>query len=357
MSRRKRNNGKSVEQPETPWIRRHGWKVLGGSGLGAAIAVLLALFLTTGSLPFFPGASQPPDLDFGTTGGKPLVFEPVWNPCTQDWRPTYGLDCDLQQRVFGSLPPIPKDLSDIAQQVFFNEFSLERLMAQYPDTQGSQYWLQPEFWPSWNETRLQQVLWPPVPQWTVFGFKFYTVGKGITLGRDTLDLGTAVMQAPLRAAWGEDLWQGFHIYPVYPSVAVKQDGMPMLDRMEGGNPITQDPNAVPFRVTIETLSDPLYLDMLRRGEISEERREGGQFIVLPPNYLGFPTDWIRMISLRITFTTNNPPPGIWFFALHTANPSAEVDSEYSFQYGLFYESAGDWPVTSIAPLFQGFVVV
>ncbi len=133
----------------------------------------------------------------------------------------------------------------------------------------------------------------------------------------------------------------------------------MLDgaAAEGGQPIVQDPDAVPFRVTIETPSDPMYLEMLQNGVAADDRREGGQFVVLPPNHPGFPADWARMLTLRITFTSPNPQRGVWFFALYTDNPSGEVDEEYSFQYGLFYESAGRWPVSPVAPLFQGFVVV
>lgn len=357
MARQKRKKDARAREPaESPWYR-HRWRIGGGAGIGGALAILVALLLLPGTSPiFFPDASQPPDFDFGEGQGAPLVYVPRWNPCLEDWRPDYGLACERQQRVFGHLPNAPRDLSDRAEQVYLNEVSLERLMRASP-TGAIEYWSQPEFWPAWNMDRLNQTLWPPVPQWTVFGFKFYTVAKGLTVGQDALDLGYAEMRILLRPAWGEDLWQGFHLYPVYPTSAMKQDGTPMLDRPDGGQPITQVPDDVPFRVTIESPSNPMYVQMLRDGIAADDRRDGGQFLVLPPTYPGFPVDWARMLTLRITFTSPDPQPGVWFFALYTANPSAAVDEEYSFHYGLFYESAGEWPVSPIAPLFQGFVVV
>ncbi len=357
MSRRERKPKAEAKPVPSPW-RRHRWKI-GGAGIGGALAVLVVLLLLPGTSPiFFPDASKPPDFDFGEGQGAPLVYEPEWNACLEDWRPDYGLDCDRQRQVFGLLPKAPRDLSDRAEQVWFNEVSLERLIRESPGTQAAEYWTQPEFWPAWDEQRLQQVLWPPQPQWTVFGFKFYTVAKGVTIGQDALGLGYAEMRILLRPAWGEDLWQGFHLYPAYPAMAMKQDGTPMLDRLEaeGGQPIVQVPEDVPFRVTIETPSDDFYREMLRTGT-EDDRREGGQFLLLSPTYASFVPDWARMLTLRITFTSPVPQPGVWFFALHTANPSAEVDEEYSFQYGLYYESAGEWPVSPIAPLFQGFVVI
>lgn len=367
--RRERKQAKRADKPvESRW-HRHRWKVGGGVG-GAIAAVVMVLLLLPGISPLFlPESSEPPPFDFGSGEGAPLIYEPEWNACLEDWRPNYGLDCDQQRQVFGLLPKAPRDLSDRAEQTFFNEISLERLIRESPGTQAAEYWMQPEFWPAWNESRLRQVLWPPEPQWTVFGYKFYTVGKGLTIGQDALSLGYAEMRILLRPHWGADLWQGFHLYPAYPAMAMKQNGKPMclVDevRNEEGDlvcpsreqEIRQDPDEVPFRVTIETPSDSLYLGMLRNGVADDDRREGGQFYVLPPNHPSFLADWARMLTLRITFTLPDPQPGVWFFALYTDDPSAEVDEEYSFHYGLYYESAGRWPVSPIAPLFQGFVVV
>ncbi len=50
-------------------------------------------------------------------------------------------------------------------------------------------------------------------------------------------------------------------------------------------------------------------------------------------------------------------PGLWFFALYTANAGWEVNEHYYLRYGNFYVPSGEWLVGTLTPLYQGFIVV
>ncbi len=175
--------------------------------------------------------------------------------------------------------------------------------------------------------------------------------------------------------WGIDTWQGFHLFPTYPDVALKNDGTPMcLDDVPECPPdriIRQDPSQVPFRVSITNPSDSLYMDLIENGRwrydaegnryhitYEEERRPGGQFFVMPNVHPRIQPSWARMLVLRIEFTLPSwqLPSGTFFFALQTDNPSWEVSEEYRLENSL-YLNVGRTMATTAAPLFIGLVVI
>ncbi len=355
------------------WNRRNGTAV--AAATVAATAVLLLYFLTPLPSVFLPppDSGDAPDVDFfgdvTITGGL-LLYEPVWNPCTEDYRPDYGLECAEQRTIFGDLPKFPADTLDVAKLYLDGVVNAHRLIQEHPGTRASQYWMQPEFYNGWNQSFLNIQRQPPRPIWTPFGYNFYPWGSGLTVGRNSPESqqGFVDMLVFFRAGWGTDTWQGFHMFPAYPEVARKQDGTPMCFVEEirnatgvlacpEGQEIRQDPTEVPFTVSIQNPSDRLYTQLVAGGIVPEERLEGGQFFVMPPSHPSFTQEWVRLLTLRITFTETELTPGFYFLTLLMRNASPEVNQEYFIDFGNFYQPSGSWPVTSLTPLFQGFVVI
>jgi hypothetical protein len=328
---------------------------------GLIVAVILVLSVLFGNVsipnPFIePG--EPPDLDFygNATLQGPLLFDPVWNECTEDYRPVYEqFTCEEIRETFGLLPPVPPDLSDVAKLFYDGVITLQTIEMDF----GERYWMQPEFYAGWSNKSLVIQRQPQKPYWTPFGYSFYFSGAGVSIGRNSPEAksGTVTMNTLLRTGWGTDTWQGFHLYPAYPEVAFKQDGTPITDA--SGNALVQDPTRVPFRVIIENPSDGLYSQLIEAGVIQDERREGGQFFVLPPAHPRLTREWTRILQLRIEFTVpvDQLQQGIWFFALYTANGSPQLNEQYAKRIGNFYVPSGEWLVGSLTPLFQGFVVI
>ncbi|NIN68929.1 MAG: hypothetical protein GTO63_30430, partial [Anaerolineae bacterium] len=54
----------------------------------------------------------------------PLLYQPVWNPCMEDYRPDYGLECEEQRLIFSLLPKAPADLPDLAKLYFDGKIGL-----------------------------------------------------------------------------------------------------------------------------------------------------------------------------------------------------------------------------------------
>jgi hypothetical protein len=339
-------------------------KVQAALGILTAISLAFAIILTQTPLSVSPFLKpQEPDMDFlgNVTIRGPILYEPTWNECTEDWRPQYeGYSCEEIRETFGLLPKVPRDLVDVSQAFFYGDIADLRLIQ-------SDAWRQPEFYPGWTNESLGIQREPPVPMWTPFGYGFYPSVKVLQVPRTGIEVqnGFVEMRTLFYTGWGTDAWQGLHIYPVFPDKALKQDGTPVTDA--SGQPVTQEPSEVPFTVSIETASDDYYERLTTVGvqydvdgemvtlRADDERRPGGQFYILEPTHPRFPLNWVRLLTIRIEF--RDLTPGIWFFRFDTANASPDVREAYTLLYGLRYVDAGQFIVSSATPVFQGFVII
>ncbi len=373
----------SKERPESreregrrAFLRTKKGKIAAASALSAIILMTLFFPWPWLSTPIIPIALPPPepgeptlDLLGDVTIQGPLIYDPVWNECTQDWRPRYPRhSCDELNETFGLLPEVPRDLGDIAEMYFFNEINMYRLILEHPDTVASQYWLQPEFYPGWSNKTLAIQRQPPKPTWTPFGWGFYNGIASLNISRDgpEAERGYVDMYTLFYSGWGTDTWQGLHLYPNYPTTLYRTDGQPAKDA--SGSIVVQNPTEVPFSVSITNPSNELYMRLITDGiarrdpegdvitiKLNDERRPGGQFFLLPPSHPRLTPDWARLLRIRISF--NDLRPGVWFFSLEGANPSFEVNQEHSLIYGQFYVPSGSWLVTRAMPAFQGVLIV
>ncbi len=309
--------------------------------VGSAVALVLAVYALRYAPPPAEVLDLPgnPEYDLGETliQGPPL-FVPEWNDCTEDYRPTYGLSCLWQELVFGALPSVRADMSDVSKAVF--ESGIVQL-----DRIPSAYWTQPEFYPGWSQAHVDQT-YADLEQnrSTPIGFGAYPFGQGLRAREGTA---SKTFVTFLHGGWGITHWQGMVLEIVLPRAAIRVDGDPLMD--EAGNPVTQDP-AVAARMNprFTFAHDPVY--GRSSADLVEPLADDQRMIVLAPNYPAFRTGWTQAISVDVDLA--DLPPGTYFFLVMASVPSAEIGEVYTFEYGLRYQASGFG-----VPLFEGIIVV
>ena len=271
----------------------------------------------------------------------PLQYSPTYNPCLEDYRPTYGAGCVDQGSIFGALPLVPADMVDVSDRVFRNAQGFIT-MARITDS----YWRNPEFYPGWSQDHFDDVYMTDRSGIvTPIGFGAYpSITQVVT--RPTAETWTFTFF--LKDGWGLTHWQGMVLDIYLPPTALRANfDEPLLD--DAGNPVTQDTGvAAGMNPRFAFANDPVYeafeSDLLFPLEADQ------RMVVLEPNYPSFHPGWARAITVEVDLGAL--PQGTWFFLVQADVPTQEIGELYFYEYGNFYQPSGFGIV-----LFQGLIVV
>lgn len=302
-------------------------------------ATYLALTLPQEDPSTVPGKEE---FDYGGTIIQgPLQYTPNYNPCTDDYRPDYGADCDRQGAIFGELPKVPADMADVSARVFRNSQGFITL-GRVPQS----YWQNPEFYPGWSQAHFDEVYMRDRGDIvTPIGFGAYPSITQIVTRERTEQWTFSFF---LKDGWGVTHWQGMVLEIEIPQVALKANFQePLLD--EDGNPVTQDVAlASAMNPTFTFANDEVYdgfaADLLFPIEQSK------RMVVLQPNYPSFSQGWVRAVTVEVNLGALSP--GTWFFLVKADIPTQEIGELYFYEYGHYYQPSGFGIV-----LFQGILVV
>ncbi len=326
-----------------PWHER-GWRGIRSWIVVAITAtVILGTYLAL-TLPQEDRSTVPGQEEFDY-GGKiihgPLQYTPNYNPCTDDYRPDYGADCDKLKNTFGELPKVPADMADVSNRVFRNVQGFITL-GRVPKT----YWQNPEFYPGWSQAHFDEVYTKDRGDIvTPIGFGAYpSITQIVTKERTD----TWTFSFFLKDGWGVTHWQGMVLSIELPEVALKANFQePLLN--DEGNPVTQDvTRAAAMNPTFAIANDPVYQTFEK--ELLLPLDETQRMLVLGPNYPSFGPGWVRAITIEVDLGAL--PKGTWFFIVKAEIPSQEIGELYFYEYGHFYQPSGFGIV-----LFQGILVV
>ncbi|MFQ5838547.1 MAG: hypothetical protein ACE5HJ_07165 [Thermoplasmata archaeon] len=321
-----------------------GWR---GIRPWIAVAITAAVILATYLALTFPQDSQDTvpgteEFDYGETIIQgPLRYTPVFNSCTDDYRPDYGADCDTLRTVFGDLPKVPADMIDVSDRVFRNAQGFVTL-GRIPNT----YWQNPEFYPGWSQAHFEDVYTRDRGDIvTPIGFGAYPSITQIVSKQQT-DKWT--FSFFLKDGWGITHWQGMVLDIEIPRVALKANFQePLLDDSDAQ--VTQDPaTASLMNPTFTFDNDPVYESFVQDLLVPLEDSE--RMVVLEPNQRAFSPGWVQVITVEVNLSAL--PPGTWFFLVKANIPSQEIGELYFYEYGHFYQPSGFGMV-----LFEGILVV
>lgn len=355
-AKRNRQDMVSVRQfehghPIHAFARAHRRLLLAASVLVLASILVLAVYVQPWNASQAPPyAMVPPDSRF--TGGQliqgPIMHPLVFNGCTGDYRPDYGLSCDAQKAMFARLPQVNKDLVDVANTTFWGMINGGNVnLGALPAT----YWQQPEFYPSWRwESTVRNMTVQDSAWWTPYGFGMYPGITAFNISQAAAGGKPVVLDAFafFHADFNVSTWQGVDVYPTFPTDAISANGSTVF---------TQDPAQAraAIALSIQTANDSRYDALRTQSGFSTNLPLDGRFFLLGPthdNLTTGPTQDCALCSpwtvrLDIRFTVSTAQKGSYVVALATMNPGAWVNEQFgsptgTYRIGSYYVASGDW---------------
>ena len=214
--------------------------------------------------------------------GIVLLISPPWETTGQFTRTT-----DLPPKVFANLPPLPGDFSRVLGDLYTGEVQMGKI--------GEEYYLQPEFYPTFADTI--EVMQFPRQHWGVLGFGVFPSTVKVTSSGEPFSVATI-----FHTSWLVETYQGMRL-----------------------------------EVVMDAEKDRFF-DVSLNPDI----------ILLEPAYPVFGKDWAQKIL--ITVTPHQPPPGTYLIGIAPTSPPGEFSQKWSSQYEKYTEGGGVFGVGR--PLFQ-----
>lgn len=233
---------------------------------------------------------------------------------TNSGRPDY-----LPSGMFARLPDMPEDFYAIRSLVRLGRIvDLAAL--------GPEYWMQPEFFPQFEEIGVPLLQNPPVGRWGAFGILIYPADTVIT----TTPGEEFATQFFLKSGYLVETYQGINLEVLYPNAGVITTGVRYSD---GTNSIRQDGEQVAQYFDVEVQENPF---------------------VLEPNFPVYNQNGTRMVNLTIK-VAENTPPGKYLIGLDTTGVPTDIEQEWVKKYLTLYTSG---TMTKLdRPYYQAFIEV
>lgn len=229
-------------------------------------------------------------------------------------RPDY-----LPPAMFQELPDFPSDFYRVRTLVRTGRITdLESL--------EPRYWLQPEFFPKFEEIGVPLLLNAPRDRWGAYGISSYP-GDSISniVAGDTLELYFFI-----KSSYLVETYQGVSLEPVFPRDTEIAEGVKFPD---GTTKVLQKPEDVEKYFDIEVSPNPF---------------------ILEPNFPIYRVNGTRKIRIRITAKPDTPP-GNYVIGFDTGTVPKEYEQRWLKQYLNLY--AGTSMTKIERPFYQAFFTV
>ncbi len=336
----------------TKKLVRKGHKTHTPLRVAIVVAVIIASSVGLYSFMFVnSNVSAPgnPVFYFGNTQDAGSFIYPVqYNNWTGGYRPIYPNYTEQQYvGTFGNLPTEPKNLQGVAYGVYNHIlYNLQKI--------PSNYYEQPEFYPSWNVQRAEQQLnlllndWPlnHSTSWTPFGFNTYPgiVQIGASPGS------TVTFFFYLMPSWFVETYQGMILSTSF------QQHIYGIGRIVGNQSTTFASEFL--SVHIDNGNSPLLSQAIKQNGLNgpEGIPSNAIFETLLPVFPSFPSNWVIPMSVTVHIASD-ATPGTYAFVLNSSNPSSAIYQSMFAEYGQLYVNAGSTFIQSQQPLFEGIVQV
>ena len=239
------------------------------------------------------------------------------------------------------MPEFPQNFFEITRLIYEGKFiDFEQL--------GPEYYLQPEFYPSWFNVfpNSSYVKYNP-DYWTPEGYGCYPMIKEVSV--DISEANTFVVDTFFRTGYATHAYQGLIVRPMFPASALALDGSVLFD----------NPEDVQSLISASIVNDDnsLYQSFKNR-LLFDNVGENDCMMVLKPTHgiildkygeqigmTGFPGDWVRLLEVEIVLD-EDIPLGDYVVGVEMDTPCFEINQEYYFSkyheyYGSQYFPAGN----------------
>jgi hypothetical protein len=221
--------------------------------------------------------------------------------------------------MFSRLPAFPKDFYQIRTLVRTGRIT------DFGDLE-ERYWMQPEFFPNFEEIGAPLLSHPPKDRWGAYGIAVYPADS-VSVIEDGKSLDIFFF---IKSNYLVETYQGVNLVPAFPEKTEIESGFQLPG---GATGVKQDPKLAKdyFDVSVAP----------------------GLFI-LEPNFPIYNINGTRKIKLTIT-AKENTPPGNYVIGLDTDQVPRWQEEEWVKQYLNLYTSGG---MTKIErPYYQAFIQV
>ena len=229
-------------------------------------------------------------------------------------RPDY-----LPEEMFSRLPTFPEDFYQVRELVWLGKITdLGSL--------SSAYWMQPEFFPKFEETGLPLLQNPPDDRWGAYGIAVYPGDSVSTIvAGESLDLYFFI-----KSGYLVETYQGIKLGVSYPTSANIESAVELAD---GSKAVQQDPTEV--SEYFKTIIDP-------------------DLFMLEPNFPVYNLEGTKMVKITIQ-VSEDTPAGNYVIGVDTGEVPAEYEQDWLMEYLNLYTSGG---MTKLdRPYYQAFISV
>lgn len=229
-------------------------------------------------------------------------------------RPDY-----LPAEMFVNLPEFPADFYDVRNLVRLGR------IADFENLE-EKYWMQPEFFPQFEEIAVPLLQHPPEGRWGAYGLAVFPSDSVVSINPgDSLDVYFFV-----KSGYLVETFQGIQFNPVYPGKADILSGVEMPD---GARSVTQDKNKVEDYFDVKIDPNPFLLE---------------------PNFPLYRREGTKKVKVTLT-AKEYAPQGNYVIGLDTGTVAEELEQAWLKKHLTKYASAG---LTKIdRPYYQVFVHV
>lgn len=232
----------------------------------------------------------------------------------QDKRPDY-----LPEAMFSRLPEFPEDFYRIKSLVELNRITDFGALE-------DRYWMQPEFFPHFEDIGVPILQNPPKDRWGAYGIATYPADSvSSVVAGESLDVYFFI-----KSNYLVETYQGINLVTKYPESTKIQSGFEMPD---GSKTVEQDPEAARKYIDVSITPNPF---------------------ILEPNFPVYNVNGTRKIKVTIS-VSEDTPSGNYVVTLDTATVPEEYEQKWLKEYLNMYTSGG---MTKIdRPYYQVFIEV
>lgn len=282
--------------------------------VGAITALLVLVFIITGCAEEGLGTEAPVREESYSEELEKRIAAELANGTQISGRQDY-----LPEEMFSRLPEFPEDFYQIRTLVELGRITdLENL--------EPEYWMQPEFFPYFEEIGLELLQNPPEGRWGAYGIATYP-GDSVS----TIVAGESLnMYFFIKSSYLVETYQGINFEILFPETAEITSGVELPD---GSKSVEQDSDEARNYFQVEVDPNPF---------------------VLEPNFPIYNLNGTRKIKVSIT-AKEDTPEGNYVVALDTSDVPEEYEQEWLMEYLNLYTSGG---MTKIdRPYYQAFIHV
>ena len=229
-------------------------------------------------------------------------------------RPDY-----LPAVMFSKLPEFPDDFYRVRTLVRLGRITDLGSLEQ-------RYWMQPEFFPKFEDVGVSLLQNPPENRWGAYGIAVYPADSISTIVRgESLDIYFFI-----KSNYLVETYQGVNLEPVFLEESSIETGFSFPD---GSTDVRQNVSEVKKNLDVKVSPNPF---------------------ILEPNFPIYNINGTRKIVMTVT-VAEDTPPGNYAIGLDTADVPLEYEKQWIREYLNLYTSGG---MTKIErPYYQAFITV